>query len=276
VLRMAPTVWCADATCHSARDVATAILKRKQAPNRLIVDEPTNDDNSVLALHTNVMEKLQLFRGDTVLVKGKKRKETVLIVLADDTCEESKVRINKGTCARSGACVCTHPAHSAGPAAAVVRKNLRVRLGDIISVHPVEVKYGQRVHILPIDDTIEGVTGNLFETFLKPYFLEAYRPIRKGPWAPSHSRCPRVPHSHRDDDLHRRPLPRARRHARGRVQGCRVRPVAPVHRTFRPPPATGGPPVWARPLTVRVCACVRALAGGAGHGDPHRGRADQA
>ena len=41
------------------------------------------------------------------------------------------------------------------------------------------MKYGKRVHVLPIDDTIEGVTGNLFDVFLKPYFLEAYRPLRK-------------------------------------------------------------------------------------------------
>jgi hypothetical protein len=33
--------------------------------------------------------------------------------------------------------------------------------------------------VLPIDDTIEGITGNLFDVFLKPYFLEAYRPVRK-------------------------------------------------------------------------------------------------
>ena len=42
-----------------------------------------------------------------------------------------------------------------------------------------DVKYGKRVHVLPIDDTIEGITGNLFDSFLKPYFLEAYRPVRK-------------------------------------------------------------------------------------------------
>ena len=42
-----------------------------------------------------------------------------------------------------------------------------------------DVKYGKRIHVLPIDDTIEGLTGNLFDTFLKPYFLEAYRPVRK-------------------------------------------------------------------------------------------------
>lgn len=50
----------------------------------------------------------------------------------------------------------------------VVRSNLRVRLGDVVSVHQCEdVKYGKRVHILPIDDSIEGVTGNLFDAYLK-------------------------------------------------------------------------------------------------------------
>ncbi|KAJ8438061.1 hypothetical protein Cgig2_003597 [Carnegiea gigantea] len=51
------------------RDFSTAILERKKAPNRLIVDEAVNDDNSVVAMHPDTMEKLQLFRGDTVLIK---------------------------------------------------------------------------------------------------------------------------------------------------------------------------------------------------------------
>eukprot|EP00698_Gefionella_okellyi_P013698 TRINITY_DN376_c0_g1_i5.p1 TRINITY_DN376_c0_g1~~TRINITY_DN376_c0_g1_i5.p1 ORF type:complete len:815 (+),score=225.61 TRINITY_DN376_c0_g1_i5:173-2446(+) len=104
------------------------------------------------------MEQLQLFRGDTVLLRGKKRRDTVCIVLADETCEEGKIRMNK-----------------------VVRKNLCVRLSDIVSVHSCsDIKYGKRIHVLPIDDTVEGLTGNLFDVFLKPYFLEAYRPVRKG------------------------------------------------------------------------------------------------
>nr|XP_046263179.1 transitional endoplasmic reticulum ATPase isoform X3 [Scatophagus argus] len=49
---------------------------------------------------------------------------------------------------------------------------------DCIHACP-DIKYGKKIHILPIDDTIEGLTGNLFEVFLKPYFLEAYRPIHK-------------------------------------------------------------------------------------------------
>jgi transitional endoplasmic reticulum ATPase len=67
----------------------------------------------------------------------------------------------------------------------VVRKNLRVRLGDIVSVHQCpDVKYGKRIHVLPFEDTIEGISGNLFDAFLKPYFQEAYRPVRKvcGVW----------------------------------------------------------------------------------------------
>lgn len=51
------------------KDVSTAILDRKKAPNRLVVDEAINDDNSVVALNTQTMDELKLFRGDTVLLK---------------------------------------------------------------------------------------------------------------------------------------------------------------------------------------------------------------
>ena len=63
------------------RDFSTAILNRKKAPNRLIVDEAVMDDNSVVQLHPATMEKLQLFRGDTVLIKGKKRREIQFVLL---------------------------------------------------------------------------------------------------------------------------------------------------------------------------------------------------
>jgi transitional endoplasmic reticulum ATPase len=139
-------------------DMSEEILNMKKRPNRLMVDEATNDDNSVVALHPKKLEELQLFKGDTVLLKGKRRKDTICIVLSDETCEEGKIRMNK-----------------------VVRNNLRVRLSDIVSVHACpDVKYGKRIHVLPLEDTIEGLSGNIFDLFLKPYFLEAYRPVRKG------------------------------------------------------------------------------------------------
>ena len=74
------------------------------------------------------MDELQLFRGDTVLLKGKRRKETVshstyccccccfipslsqvCIVLSDDTVANEKIRMNR-----------------------VVRRNLRVRSTDVV------------------------------------------------------------------------------------------------------------------------------------------------
>lgn len=119
-----------------------------------------------MCLSAKKMEELELFKGDTVLLKGKKGKSTVCICLIDDDCSDANIKINK-----------------------VVRKNLRVRLGDVVSVTDTKaadggdgegVPYGKRIHVLPLDDTIEGVTGNLFEVYLKPYFLESYRPVMKG------------------------------------------------------------------------------------------------
>ena len=72
-----------------------AVQAKKKNPNRLMVDEATNDDTSVVALNLATMEELQLFRGDTVMIKGKRRKDTVCIVLADDTCDAGKIRMNK-------------------------------------------------------------------------------------------------------------------------------------------------------------------------------------
>lgn len=142
----------------TGEDLATAILNKKSKPNRLLVEDSVGDDGSVVSLSQAKMDELQLFRGDTVILKGKKRKETVCIVLSDDTVSDEKIRIPR-----------------------VVRANLRVRLGDIVQLNPCpDVKYGKRIHVLPIDDSIEGIEGDIFQVFLKPYFTEAYRPVRKG------------------------------------------------------------------------------------------------
>lgn len=65
------------------------------------------------------MDNLQLFRGDTVLVRGKKRKDTVLVVMPDEELDDGSARINR-----------------------VVRHNLRVKHGDMITIHPCsDIKY---------------------------------------------------------------------------------------------------------------------------------------
>lgn len=116
------------------------------------------------------MEILSLFRGDTIILRytssfnftspydpyrlipyrGKKRRDTVLICLTSDDVEEGRIQLNK-----------------------VARNNLRVKLGDLVNVHQcLDIKYGKRIHVLPFDDSIEGLSGNVFEVYLKPYFLE--------------------------------------------------------------------------------------------------------
>ena len=59
------------------------------------VEEAANDDNSVVALSQSKMDELELFRGDSVLLKGKKRKEAVCIVLSDDTVSAERIRMNR-------------------------------------------------------------------------------------------------------------------------------------------------------------------------------------
>lgn len=127
----------------------------------MLVEESKQDDNSVVEMTQAKMDELKIFKGDTVLLKGKKRRDTVCIALSvedGDGLTDDKIRMNK-----------------------VVRNNLRVRFGDMVSIHPCpDIPNGNRVHVLPLDDTIEGITGNLTQTFLVPYFKDCYRPVRKG------------------------------------------------------------------------------------------------
>jgi transitional endoplasmic reticulum ATPase len=64
----------------------------------------------------------------------------------------------------------------------VIRKNLRVKRGDVVTLTPyADILYCRKVYILPLDDTIKNVpVSSLFDNYLKPYFQEAYRPIRIG------------------------------------------------------------------------------------------------
>ncbi|KAK7006888.1 P-loop containing nucleoside triphosphate hydrolase protein [Favolaschia claudopus] len=57
------------------------------------------------------------------------------------------------------------------------RKSLAtVKLGDLVGVHPcLDIKYGKQVHILPFDDSVEGLSGNISMSTSSPS-----RPVRKG------------------------------------------------------------------------------------------------
>jgi transitional endoplasmic reticulum ATPase len=70
---------------------ATAILNQKERPDRLIIDDVVNNDDGIVTLSQQTMNELQLFRGDTVMLKNKKCRETICIVLADKGCPNDRI-----------------------------------------------------------------------------------------------------------------------------------------------------------------------------------------
>ena len=97
------------------KDVSQAILEKKKAPNKLTVEESKNNDNTIIEMTEKRMEELGILRGDQVLLKGKKKRETICIAFIpeDADAKNHEIRMNKGT-----------------------RRNLRVRLGDVVTVKP--------------------------------------------------------------------------------------------------------------------------------------------
>ena len=68
--------------CRKKKDVSTAILDKKKAPHNLTVEEAKNDDNSVVEMTQAKMDELKIFKGDTVLLKGKSLKKDGAIFTA--------------------------------------------------------------------------------------------------------------------------------------------------------------------------------------------------
>ncbi len=69
-----------------------------------------------------------------ISVRGKRRKDTVLICLSQDDIEEGKVALNKG-----------ESINSDDPDKSVARGNCAIKLGDLVHVSPAnDIKYGKR------------------------------------------------------------------------------------------------------------------------------------
>ena len=58
---------------RAKKDFSTAILEKKKAPNKLQVEDSTQDDNSIIELTQAKMDELKIFKGDAVILRGKHR-----------------------------------------------------------------------------------------------------------------------------------------------------------------------------------------------------------
>jgi transitional endoplasmic reticulum ATPase len=91
-------------------------------------------------------EELGFVNSDMVIMKGKKRHQSPAVLFIDenqnaDNASGEKVYMNK-----------------------VMRKNLKVKLGDMVTLTKIDdLPNCEQIHVLPFSDSIEGVTGNLFD-----------------------------------------------------------------------------------------------------------------
>lgn len=54
-------------------------------------------------------------------------------------------------------------------------------MGDTVTIQKQsEIAFAKSVEVLPFADTIAGLSGDLFQVYVKPYFLEKYRPLYIG------------------------------------------------------------------------------------------------
>jgi transitional endoplasmic reticulum ATPase len=54
-------------------------------------------------------------------------------------------------------------------------------LSDVINISLMpEVKSAKSVSVVPYQDTIEGLSGDIFDVFVKPYFANHNRPLKLG------------------------------------------------------------------------------------------------
>lgn len=55
----------------------------------------------------------------------------------------------------------------------------RIRLGDTVTITALpDIKFAKSIEVTPFQDSVEGLTGELFDVFVKPYFADKYRPVK--------------------------------------------------------------------------------------------------
>ncbi|CAM9430943.1 unnamed protein product [Ectocarpus sp. 4 AP-2014] len=140
-------------------------------PNRVILDEAAetgleadddDDTGDVALMSPTKMETLGIFPGDTVVLRGRRRRETLIVAQPDEELDADgkgdRMRVTRR-----------------------VRRNIRCHLGDTVSVlEAPSVKDGTFVRILPYQDDVENVKGDLIDTLLSPHFEGKFRPLHVG------------------------------------------------------------------------------------------------
>ena len=177
---------------HQHKDNSRAILSSgPPTKNSLSVFlHDANDGHTVVGMTEGAMERLGLFDGDTVSIRGKRgRKTMATVAMIPDTdvsaldsgissSTKKKVEEEDDDGTYRGSIGMTQDA----------MKNAGVRAGDAVTVTPApDVKFGKATLILPYKDSLDeaGISmaedaDVLFEAYLKPYFDGKFRTLHRG------------------------------------------------------------------------------------------------
>ncbi|CAF0835931.1 unnamed protein product [Adineta steineri] len=122
---------------------------------RLIISDAVSHDNNVAELSQSKITQLKLQDYSTIIIlTSDKDLRTTCTSTSLSSCPINEIKMNR-----------------------VIRHNLRLRLGDpVVIEYCGDISGGKHLHIAFIDDTIQNLTGNLYEVFLKPYFEDRNRP----------------------------------------------------------------------------------------------------
>jgi len=151
---------------EAEREALKATLSKVISKNRPIAAQSNSNDNSIISLHPKRMEDLGFFNGDTVKIQGRRGRETVCVVVPEEKMEEDQIALPKNAL-----------------------DWLRLTIGEDrvkVSQFP-EIKNAKRVHVLPFKHSMGSFEGDVFDSFLKPYFFENYRPVHAGEIMPVYS-----------------------------------------------------------------------------------------
>ncbi|KIL63014.1 hypothetical protein M378DRAFT_199009 [Amanita muscaria Koide BX008] len=113
---------------------------------------------AIATINPATIKALSLVHGCTITVRGEMIRGTALTCLSSESVKEGYIRMN-----------------------GVARNNLRIKADDLVSVQSCsDIKPANKVQILPFNDSIKGLSGDIFHDYLKPYFMHANRPVRQG------------------------------------------------------------------------------------------------
>lgn len=144
-------------------NLSTAILETKLKNSLLVQGEDILHGSNhgkkgctsphCIYVNSDRVDDLHLYQFAPILVKGKKQREIILTVVHNSSIPKNVAVITKET-----------------------RNNLRVRINDYIKVYPktvADIPVAAEVMFLPIEDTVEKITGDLFTTYIAPFFDKA-------------------------------------------------------------------------------------------------------